>query len=97
MSVNREVICSLRSKQLSILCDHKELRLEDLGQGNKLIVWDTKGSLIVLHYYGYLHMIKFSEFNDLHDSYSVGIREQKVYTHMAIIIRKVYSDLLIRV
>ena len=63
----------------------------------KLIVWDTKGSLIILLYYGYLHMIEFSEFDNFHGSHSVAIREQRVSTCMTIIIGKVRNDLLIRV
>ena len=63
----------------------------------KLIVWDTKGSLVILLYYGYLHMIEFNEFDDLHDSHSVGMQERRVYLHMVIIIRKVRDDLFIRV
>ena len=60
-------------------------------------MWDTNGSLVILSYYGYLHMIEFSEFDDLHGSHSVAIRERRVYTLMAIIIGKVRNDLLIRV
>ena len=54
----------------------------------KLIVWDTNGSLIILLYYGYLHKIEFHEFGDLNDSHSVGMRERRVYTHIAIIIER---------
>ena len=52
------------------------------------------GNLTILWF---LHTIEFSEFDDLHGSHSVGIWEQKVYTHMAIIIGKVHNDLLIHV
>ena len=55
------------------------------------------GSLIILLDYGYLHIIEFSDFDDLHGSHFVRIRKQMVYTHMAIIIGNVCNDLLIRI
>ena len=63
----------------------------------KLILWDTKGSLIILLYYGYLYMIEFSKFDDLHGSHSIVIQEWRAYTYMVIIIKKVRNDLLIHV
>ena len=44
-----------------------------LAKTVKLVMWNTKGSLIILLYYDCLHMIEFSEFDDLHDFHSVGI------------------------
>ena len=63
----------------------------------KLILWDMRVSLIILLHYGYLHMIEFSEYDELYGSHSARIQEQMVYTHMAIIIGKVRNDLLIHV
>ena len=42
-------------------------------------------------------MIEFSKFDDVHGSHSVRIQKRRVYRHMAIIIRKVRNDLLIRI
>ena len=56
-----------------------------------------KGSLIILLYDGYWHMIEFSEFNVFHNFLSVGIQEHRVYTHMVTIIGKARNDLFIRV
>ena len=56
-----------------------------------------KDSLVILLYYSHLHMIKFSENDVFHGSHSVGIQEQKVYTHMVIVIKKVCNDLFIHV
>ena len=56
-----------------------------------------RDSLIILVYYDYLHMIKFSEFDDLYDSHSAEIEERNVYTHIVIIIKKVHNDLFIHV
>ena len=58
---------------------------------------EMKGSLIILLYYGYLYMIGFSEFDDLHGCHLVGIQERMVYTHTVIITRNVHNDVLIRV
>ena len=56
-----------------------------------------KGSLVITLYYGYWHMIEFSEFNIFHDSHSVEIQEQMAYIHMVIIIRNVRNNLFIHV
>ena len=42
-------------------------------------------------------MIEFGKFDILHCSHSAGIQERMVYTHMAIIIRKVHNNLSIHV
>ena len=97
MSDHQERICSPRSKRASIPCDNENVRLEELGLAVKLILRHSKGSLIMLLHHGYLHMIEFSKFDDLHDSYSVKIQEQIVYIHMVIINGKVHNNLLIRV
>ena len=60
-----------------------------------LVMWDSKDSLIILLYYGYSHMIEFSEFDDLHSSHSVGIQERGVYIYMVIITGNVCNDLFI--